>query len=266
MKKIVSDRMYYQSDLLNGISGVSHCFTTKYGGTSCGIISGLNLGFRCGDEKENVEKNYRLVAKDMGFQYENITAGKQTHSANIRIITEADLGKGVSRVSDFDEVDGLVTNLQNVPLVVFYADCVPILLAEEDAGVVAAIHSGWRGTVSEIAGLAVDIMKSEFGANPEKIKAAIGPSIGPCCFETGEEVSSQFESRFVKALPDKKALVDLWSANKEILLHKGLKEENIEVLNKCTMCNSDVFYSYRTHKEKTGRMGAFIELKKYKVE
>lgn len=262
MKKIFSDRLYYQSDLLNGILMVNHCFTTKHSGTSCGKISGLNLGFRCGDERKNVEENYRLVAEDMGFQYENITAGKQTHSSNIRIVTEDDLGKGVSQVSDFDEVDALVTNLRNVPLVVFYADCVPILLAEEDAGVIAAIHSGWRGTVSEIAGRAVDIMKSEFGAYPEKIKAAIGPSIGPCCFETGEEVSSQFDKRFVKPVSGEKALVDLWSANKEILLRKSLEEKNIEVLKLCTMCNSDVFYSYRAHKDKTGRMGAFIELKK----
>ena len=192
-RKQFDDRVYFESDLLEEIKGITHCFTTKCGGESRGNIEGLNLGFRCGDNIESVRGNYVLVADDMGFPFERITAGRQTHSANIRIITEEDAGKGVSRESEFQDVDGMVTNLRNLPLVVYYADCVPILLVDSDAGVVAAVHSGWRGTVAGITKNAVGIMVSSFGADPAKIKAAIGPSIGPCCFETGEEVALQFD-------------------------------------------------------------------------
>ncbi len=260
-RKQFNGRVYFKSDLLEEIDDITHCFTTKCGGESEGKIEGLNLGFRCGDNPESVRANYVLVAEDMEFPFERITAGRQTHSENIRIITEEDAGKGVSRESDIQDVDGMVTNLKNLPLVVYYADCVPVLLADSNAGVVAAVHSGWRGTVAGITRNAVEIMVSKFGADPANIKAAIGPSIGPCCFETGEEVALQFDEKFVERCENGKARVDLWKANMEILEGCGIKRENIDVLQVCTICNSNMLYSYRTHKDATGRMGAFIMIK-----
>ncbi len=255
----IDDRVYLKSDLLTGV-GVNHCFTTKCGGVSCGTVKGLNLGFRVGDDIDAVNENYKLVARDMGFLYERITAGRQTHSANIRIITEKDAGKGVSKESEFMDIDGLVTNISKLPLVVYYADCVPILMADRTAGVVAAVHSGWRGTVSEIVGNAVEIMIQQFGANPENIIAAIGPSIGQCCFETGDEVACQFDNDLVIEKNNGKFMIDLWKANENILLKCGIKKENIDIMKVCTICNSDMLYSYRVNKEATGRMGAFISL------
>lgn len=255
------DRIYFHSELLNNAKNIGHCFTTKSGGVSCGTVKGLNLGFRVGDELSAVNQNYRLVAEDMDFPFERITAGRQTHSANIRIITDEDAGKGVSRESEFMDVDGLVSNVRNLPLVVYYADCVPVLLTDEDAGVVAAVHSGWRGTVAKITTEAVRIMCESFGSDPKRIEAAVGPSIGPCCFETGEEVACEFERKLVTKCENGKYKVDLWKANKEILMDCGLKNENIDILKLCTICNSDVLYSYRVHKEETGRMGAFIVLR-----
>ena len=260
-RKQFNDRIYFKSDLLEEIDCIAHCFTSKCGGKSRGKIEGLNLGFRCGDSFESVRENYVLVAEDMEIPFERITAGRQTHSANIRVITEEDAGKGVSRESDFQDVDGMVTNLKNLPLVVYYADCVPVLMVDSNAGVVAAVHSGWRGTVAKITQNAVEIMVSKFGADPANIKAAIGPSIGPCCFETGEEVALQFDEKFVEKSEDGKAKVDLWKANMDILQSCGIKSENIDILELCTICNSDMLYSYRVHKDSTGRMGAFIMLK-----
>ncbi len=257
----IYDRLYLQSDLLKSVKSVGHCFTAKNGGVSCGKIEGLNLGYRVGDGKISVDANYRLIAEDMGFSFERITAGRQTHSSNIRVITEEDAGKGVSRESEFSDVDGLVTNVRDLPLVVYYADCVPILLADESAGVIAAVHSGWRGTVGKIAAKAVEIMTAQFGASALRIKAAIGPSIGPCCFETGGEVACCFDESLVTECQNGKFRVDLWRANENILTHCGLKRENIDILKMCTICNSDTLYSYRTHKESTGRMGAFVVLK-----
>ncbi len=255
----IDDRVYLKSGLLD-VSGVNHCFTTKCGGVSCGNIKGLNLGFRVGDDVNAVIQNYKLVAKDMDFPYARITAGRQTHSANIRIITEADAGKGISKESEFMDIDGLVTNVRGLPLVVYYADCVPILLADKTAGVVAAVHSGWRGTVGEIAGNAVKIMAEKFNAKAENIVAAIGPSIGPCCFETGGEVACEFDSDLVIEHGNGKFMVDLWEANERILLKYGLRKQNIDVSEMCTICNRDMLYSYRVDKEATGRMGAFISL------
>lgn len=255
----IDDRVYLKSDLLAN-NGINHCFTAKCGGLSCGTVKGLNLGFRVGDDTAAVTGNYKLVAEDMGFQYERITAGRQTHSANIRIIYEEDAGKGVSRESEFVDVDGLVTNISRLPLVVYYADCVPVLMADKSAGVVAAVHSGWRGTVSGIAGNAVKIMSEQFNAKPENIMAVIGPSIGQCCFETGGEVACEFDDDLVIGCDNGKFMVDLWKANKRILLQSGLKEDNIEILKICTICNNDMLYSYRVNKESTGRMGAFIAL------
>ena len=256
--KTIDDRLYFKSELLGNLKGVTHCFTSSCGGESHSKIQGLNLGFRVGDDPDCVKANYMHVAKDFGFPFENMVGAKQIHSADIRVVTKDMAGCGISRTEELFECDGLVTDVPMLPLTVFYADCVPILLADKDAGVVAAVHSGWRGTVAKIADAAVKIMIDSFGAKAENIVAAIGPSIGPCCFETGEEVACEFESDLVKSLGNGKFKVDLWMANRRVLEKSGVLPHNIEAFEMCTMCNSDVLYSYRTHQEKTGRMGAFI--------
>lgn len=253
--------MYLRSNILSDLNGIEHFFTTKPGGVSSGKITGLNLGFRVGDNPESVEKNYIHISEDFGIPFERITAAKQIHSSDVRVVTEDECGLGVSRLDQAFEADGLVTNCKNMPLVVFYADCVPVLMVEETVGVVAAVHSGWRGTVVRIAEKAVHTMTERFGANPECIKAVIGPSIGKCCFETGAEVAENFEKSFVEKLPNNKYKVDLWEANRQILLDSGLRQKNIEVLGMCTMCHPELLYSYRAHGDSTGRMGAVIMLK-----
>ena len=255
------NRTYFKSSLLENTKGLSHCFTSRVGGESRGVICGLNLGFRVGDDPDSVKSNYMHIAEDFDFPYKNITAAKQIHSTNVRVITKEEAGCGVSRLSDTFEADALVTKTPELPIAVFYADCVPVLLADASAGVAAAVHSGWRGTVGRISESTISVMKT-LGATAENIIAAIGPSIGPCCFETGGEVACEFDSDLCTNMPDGKFKVDLWEANRRILLECGVLPQNIEVLELCTMCNSDMLYSYRTHKEQTGRMGAFIMLKK----
>ena len=262
MQKVeFDDRMYFKSKLLEEIPGLVHCFTSKNGGESKGKISGLNLGFRVGDDCDAVAANYLLVAKDLGFPEKRMTAAKQTHSTDIVVVTNENSGCGVSRLSETFEADGLVTNLSNTPIGVFYADCVPILLADKSTGVIAAVHSGWRGTVGRISENAIKVMREKFGASPSNIFAVIGPSIGPCCFETGAEVATEFDETLCQKLPDGKFKVDLWEANRRILLGCGILPENIDVFGLCTVCRNDILYSYRTHKDKTGRMGAFIMIK-----
>ena len=142
----------------------------------------------------------------------------------------------------------------------YSADCYGVLLADSKRKAVGAVHSGWRGTLYDIAGKAVLAMNENFNVHPEDVIAAIGPGIGKCCFEVDLDVASKFEEKYVSEKENNKFLVDLVSVIKDNLLKMGLKEENILISNRCTVCENDKFYSYRSHKDKTGRMGAFISL------
>ena len=254
-----SDRQYLYCEEIRKL-GIKNGFTLKTGGKSRGRIEGLNLGFRVGDRAEDVLENYRLAAEDLKLDFASIVASRQTHSSNIRIVTDADRGKGVTKESDITDTDGLVTSEKNLPLVVFSADCYPVLLADKEKKAVAAVHSGWRGTLSGISGKAAEIMENEFDVCPENIIAAVGPGIGKCCFETEWDVASEFDSCFVTEKGGGKFLIDLPAVIEKSLLEKGVRKENIFFSERCSVCESDKFYSYRAHKDKTGRMGAFISL------
>ncbi|MBQ4146032.1 MAG: peptidoglycan editing factor PgeF [Clostridia bacterium] len=256
------NRLYLKSELIEKCDGVNHCFTSRLGGVSCGKISGLNLGFRVDDNPKSVKENYRIVADDMNFNLDNMVLAKQTHTDNIRIVTREDAGKGIAKVSDIEDTDGLLTKEKGIALVVFAADCVPVLLYDPQREVAGAIHAGWRGTVKGITGKAVTMMEKEYGSKPEGIVVTIGPSIGPCCFEFGNDAKNYFPEKYIKRISDEKCLIDIWSMNKDQLLSQGVLEKNIDLLGVCTVCNSDKFYSYRTHKEHTGRQTAIIEIKK----
>lgn len=257
----VSDRCYIKNEKLSLIENIRHGFTAAQGGFSKGNIKGLNLGFRVGDNLDDVLKNYRAVAKDLNLTYENMVLSKQTHTDNIRIVTKEDCGKGITKESDIFDTDGLVTDEKNIPLVVFMADCIPVLLSDKNGKAVGAVHAGWRGTALKISKKAVTLMKETYKISPSDIVAAIGPGIGKCCFEVGEEVAREFDCRFVSKGERGKYAVDLWEANKSALLEAGVRSENISIGCLCTKCNCDKFYSYRAMGEKTGRMGAIIEIK-----
>jgi len=253
------DRRYLYLRELSEI-GIKNCFTTKCGGKSKGKIEGLNLGFRVGDNKVDVLSNYRLVAEDIGLEFENMVASRQQHTDNIRIITNEDAGKGVTKPSDIFDTDGLVTGEKNIPLVVFSADCYPVLLADKEKNAVAAVHSGWKGTLLDIAGKAVEIMTERFNVKPENIVAAVGTGIGSCCFETKEDVASKFDKKYIYREINGSYYIDLKGMIKDSLLKRGVLEENVFLSKRCTMCENDLFYSYRSHRDKTGRMGAIISL------
>lgn len=237
-------------------------FTSKVGGFSHGKIEGLNLGFRVGDEKENVYKNYRAVASDLGFDLDKAVLARQTHTDNIRIVTEDDLGKGITKESDITDTDGLITDIKGATLIIFAADCMPVLFLDPKKKVVAAAHSGWRGTVKEIAAKTVRLMKSEFGSEPEDILAAVGPSIGKCCFEVDEDAAFCFDKRYRIPKSGGKYHVDLWSAVRDMLEREGVPPQNIGVSGVCTICHSDKYYSYRAHKDHAGRCAGTIGIRR----
>ena len=254
---------YYCDEKIEASGGLKHIFTTWYGGCSTGPLSAMNMS-PTRENPETVIKNYKKVCECEGIDASKCVLSHQTHTNNIRIVTEVDAGKGLFLPSDIKDTDGLVTNVPGLPIVIFYADCVPVLLYDHNKKVVATVHAGWRGTVSNIAGNAVRVMKDHFASTPTDILAAIGPSIGQCCFETGEEARIEFESAGLSdniISKDGKTYINLQESNKQFLINAGLNEENISISGLCTKCRCDEFFSHRGCGSDTGRMALIACIK-----
>ena len=230
-----------------------HGFSTRLGGVSEGIYESLNLGANRGDDIENVLENWRRFGAALGVDTSRFVHGHQSHGTTVRIASRAD-AHSIAEPTPWPEADGYVTNEPDVPLVVFTADCTPLLMQDPDAGVIAAVHCGWRSTVADIEAEAVKAMAS-LGSRPENIRAAIGPGIRRCCFQTGPEVPAAVDRLLGGASeglygPDEaepgKFKVELPGTVKRRLIQLGLAEENIDELGVCTSCRQDLFWSHRT--------------------
>ena len=245
-----------------GIS-VPHCFTTRLGGVSSGSQASLNLAVGRGDSLENVERNLRILADALEFDPEKLVMTHQTHSDLVRAVTAADANGLCHR--NYPDCDGLVTDTPGVALLVFTADCTPVLLHDPVTGAVGAVHAGWRGTVGEIAGKAVDAMARCYGSRPEDIRAAVGPNIGPCHFETNADVPEALEAAlgpWVWQWIDRgegKYFPDLKAINAEILRLRGVR--NVEISDACTYCDPRRFWSHRYTRGERGSQGALIVCK-----
>jgi len=192
----------------------------------------------------------------------------QTHTANVRVITEKDRGNGLTRPKDFFDVDGMVTNVPGLILTTFYADCVPLFFVDPIHKAIGLSHSGWHGTVDRIGEATLKKMKEEYGTNAEDVVAAIGPSICVDCYEISQDVAVEFINRFSSNEIDqilfpkenKKYQLDLWKTNELILLEAGVKKENIEVTDICTCCNPEFLFSHRASHGERGNLAAFLTL------
>lgn len=239
-------------------AGVRHCFTTRLGGVSKGHLASLNLGLGRGDSEEALRENYRIVTEALGFTGENLCLTQQVH--------EKKTAKIETPVRRSEGCDALMTDRAGIPLMSYSADCVPILLYDPAHHACASIHSGWRGTVKKIAAATIADMKEAYGTDPDGVLAAIGPSIGPCCFQIGADVAEEFLSAF----PDETLLspdgdgehyhADLWRAVAGTLRREGVRDEHISLAGECTACHTDRYFSCRAGHGRFGAMGAFIEL------
>lgn len=243
-----------------GISA-PHCFTTRLGGVSMGHLSSLNIGSSRGDDPANVVENYRILGAALGFAPEDTVCTHQTHTNIVRAVTEADKGTGLLR-PPFPECDGLVTNTPGVALVIFTADCTPLLLHDPVTGAVGAAHAGWRGTAADIAGKTVEAMVENYGCDPKNIRAAIGPNIGPCCFETDGDVPDAMTAALGSAAlahirqVGQKYYVNLKEINAMFLRRAGVGR--IEISDACTACDTGRFWSHRRMGAMRGSQGAVI--------
>ena len=242
---------------------VPHCFTTRYGGVSKDHLSSLNIGAHRGDSLENVEKNYHILADHLDFDVKNLVLTRQVHTDIVRAVTKAD-AQGFDH-SAYPECDGLITNDPGTALVVFTADCTPILLFDPVTGAVGAVHAGWRGTALSIAGKAVQAMVETYGCDPKNIRAAIGPNIGYCCFQTDADVPQAMlasygdaAKAFIRPEGDK-FYVNLKEINALSLKNAGV--EHIEISESCTVCESHRFWSHRVTRGLRGSQGAIIVCK-----
>lgn len=252
LEYLVSDRL-----------AVPHCFTTRFGGVSRGDLASLNLGVHRGDDPENVRKNYEILGKELGFDPQKAILTHQTHTSIVLRVGASDLTEPFTPLEP--ECDGLVTNEPGITLVVFTADCTPILLWDARTGAVGAAHAGWRGTASGIAQKTVEAMCREFGSDPADIRAAIGPNIAACCFETDSDVPEAMVAALGdEALPfirrtGEKFHLDLKGINGLWLRRAGVTA--IDYSTDCTACQPDRFWSHRVVGNRRGSQGALIVCK-----
>lgn len=259
--------VFYTSPLFDKYN-VLHMFTTRHGGVSSGVFSSLNFAAGAGsirDTKENVVKNHSLAAAVFDLTEFDICRSFQNHSANVEIVNISHKGNGIDKPPFDYGVDGLVTKEKNLILSVRTADCVPVLLYDTKNNICAAVHAGWRGTVGIITVNAIEKMIF-LGAQKEHIITAIGPCIGKCCYEVGEDVYEEFVKKdkdFIKCFTEKagKLFLDLTLANKLILIKSGVKKENINCADLCTRCNGHDFFSHRRDGANRGTMSALILVK-----
>ena len=244
--------------------GAPHCFTTRLGGVSTGIFDSLNLNFSRGDDPEKVVENFRRIGQVLGFTPEDVVNARQTHSDIVVRVDQRNRGN-LAVTGASPECDALITNTPGMALYVSTADCTPILLWDSETGAVGAAHAGWRGTVSAIGARTVEAMAREFGTKPENIRAAIGPNIGICHFETDADVPEAIleafgqEARpFIQPKGDK-YYVNLKEVNALVLRRAGVT--HIEISDECTMCHPERFWSHRVTLGKRGAQGGIIVCK-----
>ena len=265
---------FFTSELLEPCAGVQALVTTRHGGVSEGPFAKLNLGGKTADDPQNVRENRKRVAALFEKDAKQLAFARQVHGANIALVPNGYEGGA------FDDVDALITNSAQTPLVILTADCAAIFLYDERHNAIGIAHAGWRGTVASIAAETIRRMHAVFDTFPHDIIACIGPSIGPCCYEVGDEVIGavgEFLPEYADEVlvePDMASAgsfrasvnagrkhFDLWRANELILTGVGVPEQQIEIARLCTACHTDLFYSHRAEKGVTGRFGGFMMLR-----
>lgn len=259
---------YIQFKNLSATGIVKHGFSTRKGGVSTGIFSSMNLNFKRGDDPDAVMENYRRMAAALNMRVEDMVLSDQTHTTNVRVITEEDRGKGILRPQDYSDVDGMITNVPEIVLVTSYADCVPLYFVDPVRKAIGLSHSGWKGTVGHIGQKTVWKMHEVYGSEPKDIVAAIGPSICQSCYEVSDDVAEAFRANFTAdeaadILLDKgngKYQLDLWKANWYVLTDADILPEHLSVTDLCTACHPDLLWSHRKTNGQRGGLSAFLSL------
>jgi YfiH family protein len=265
----VADITLRTFDAIDGCAGVSFAITTRSGGASAQPFESLNLGGHVGDRADAVAANRGKLSALTGLEAEALSFGAQVHGTRVEVVTRPG--------QSFADTDALITDRPDLPLVILVADCVVIGLVDPVNGAIGIAHAGWRGTLGDIAAGTVAAMQAHLGTVPSDVLAAIGPSIGPCCYQVGPEVTDAFYATHPDIAPDvlappdfasagsfegvndDRSMLDLWAANRLLLERAGVPDGNIDVAGICTACNTDRFYSHRAEHGRTGRFAGVIQ-------
>jgi YfiH family protein len=263
----MSSPLFLSNPHWNQIPGLRHGFSTRLGGVSEGPYAALNLKYPTGENEtfEAVSENRRRLGQALELDASRWVACRQCHGAGIQTVNASHAGSGaLSQEAGLPETDGLITADSQVPLLIQVADCLPILLVAPEVHAVGAVHAGWRGTQAQILTRAIERLCAEFGAEPTQIQAAIGPGIGFEQFEVGPEVAEAFadqidlnDSRLARSKGDKYHL-DLVEINRRQALRAGLHPAAIWSLDRCTVSEPELFFSFRRDSGVTGRLGGLI--------
>ena len=261
---------YFYFPLLKQTGLVNHGFSTRLGGVSSGEFSTMNFNLTRGDALDNVEENFSRFCGAIGCDWEKAIMTHQTHTVNVRVVTEdmVPAGRTLMGKKPFTDVDGLITDVPGAVLITSFADCVPLYFLDPVRRVIGLSHSGWRGMVNCMGVVTIEKMMETYGCRPEEILACVGPSICQDCYEVGEEVAEEFRASFSEKEADQilrkndagRYQLDLWKANELILTNAGIRSDHLAVTNVCTCCNPDLLFSHRFTKGRRGNLCAFLSL------
>ncbi len=246
---------------LSRVAGLTHGFASRSGGVSAGPFESLNLSLGVGDDPGAVRENRRRFCEALGVRSESVFAARQIHGESIACVNDAkrreQVGQGWLEGAHVGTADALLTDREGAVLVASAADCVLAAIVDPRRRIVGIAHCGWRGTFARLAEGLVREAVTRFRISPADLLAVLSPSIGPCCFEVGDEVmeeglgSVRGFQRFARRGP-RRWHVDLWEMNRSQLLSAGVRDDAIEISGQCTRCRSADFFSYRAGSGKTG--------------
>lgn len=249
--------------LLEYSNDIQHCFTLRHGGYSQKDFSSLNLGVNTNDDIQVVKENYKLLCEKVGFEYSNLFRGIQIHSDKVVFVDKSNCGVLVNNTEI--ECDGSITNIKNIPLVTNCADCMTILIYDNNTKYIASIHAGWQGVLNRIVVKCIHTLVKHYDVTADNLIVCVSPHICTQCFEVMSDVKEKFENVFsynnmIYTKDSTHYLIDLQSILKEDLLNAGVRKINIHFAGICNKCNMKDFYSFRNNSN-TGRMACCIMLK-----
>lgn len=255
---------YYESSYFSGCDFLTHAFCTRLGGVSEEDYKSLNISFKEGDLESRVLQNWNRLAMAFSIPLENFQTLNQVHGDDIFVIKPYGDYFSTDKTLNYDAI---VTTRENLAICIKTADCVPVFIVDWAKKIIAAVHAGWKGTALEISAKVINLLYDRYDSSPRDILAAIGPSIGMCCFELDEESAETFRNQkdyedfLLPGNRPNKWIVDLPEANRRQMINCGIPEDNIDLSHLCTSCRQDLFFSYRGSGGITGRQLNFMMIK-----
>lgn len=259
--------VYFREPRELGEQGLSWATFARLGGVSAGPFASLNVGYHVGDDSQSVTANRSVIAHTLSSPRERVLGAQQVHGDKVLVVDESHLGIGSASWEDaFPETDALVTRARRMFLLITVADCVALTFFDPAKQAVGIAHCGWKGMIARLGQKTIDAMQTEFGSRPGDLALIVSPSIGPCCYEVGELVLAPLQLEFpawqgmIRQFGTKVHL-DLWEMARQQALESGVKAESIHVAGLCTACHTELFFSHRAERGRTGRFAVVAGLR-----